>query len=76
MAGAATADPIDRLARAELDQLVASWADPTAPPVSYHLILELAESGRRGRPLEQSEWVPGCTCAICARSRITEGAPA
>ncbi len=48
---------------AELDALINSW--PSAGGLSEHLALELAASERRGRPLEPSEPVPGCGCAVC-----------
>jgi hypothetical protein len=56
----------------EIDDLVASWGDRTAPPFSGHLKLEIDHVSHVGyrpgspTPLAANDPVPGCGCVTCA----------
>lgn len=44
--------------------IIDTW--PTSrPPMSDHLVREIAAAARRGRPLGPGEPVPGCSCPTC-----------
>ena len=64
-------DPLSTTAPEALDDLIEKWRDPAAPPLSRHLLLEIACVVHRGwKPgsppvLRPGEPVPGCTCPAC-----------
>ncbi|MBI4540066.1 MAG: hypothetical protein HY704_11230 [Gemmatimonadetes bacterium] len=67
-------DPIRALSAEELDRLIDSWADPTAPLLSRHTVLEIKAAFLRARPLEPGEPIPGCGCESCTGIPTTEDA--